>query len=392
MQLKSPSSKLLVVVALLAPASVTAQHATRISSHSPSLPTRDPHGRASRINEATPRVDVYCPPGALIRDTFVNEAFTTTGPGTCSLVVPFIPIEFTSDQSSALITDSPSPRPASGTSQVAVTSTPNGTVSEAVITPPPSSSSAPIGSDAENGPSDSSGRLMIGTVVGGGAAGIMLAALVGVWWWYRRKDQRNRRGARRDRYREATPSHLPSPSTARRDDLRPGGGQTDQVGDDGLGAGPSMLQDVEKRNATARSIGYEPQPDLREGSDHGAAALAVGVTIFEQVGEGNEHRAGIPRNRHATEYSPDQFGRLEPSNGGSPERPAFGTRRVRREVDAGSVHLPTGRESPADSEWDGTLSTITLPPAYDELPARSESAEVGQAVATVHRGVEECTY
>ena len=45
MQLKSPSSKLLVdvVVALLATAGVTAQHATRISSNSWSLPTRDLH-------------------------------------------------------------------------------------------------------------------------------------------------------------------------------------------------------------------------------------------------------------------------------------------------------------------------------------------------------------
>ncbi|KAJ8453840.1 hypothetical protein ONZ51_g13374 [Trametes cubensis] len=382
MQLKSPSSKLLVdvVVALLAPAGVTAQHATRISSHSPSLPTRDTHGRASPGEEIPISTSFYCPPITFIPDPFINKTFSVTG--SCTTFVETT-IENTSDPSSALTVASP----ASSTSQVAVTSTPSGTVSEAVIAPPPSSSSAPIG------PSVSSGRLMIGTALGGGAAGIMLVALVGVWWWYRRKDRRNRSGARRDRYREATPSHLPSPSTTRMNNLRPGGGQADQVGDDGLpGAGPSMLQDVEKMHPTARSIGYEPQPDLREGSDHGAAALAVGVTSFEQVGEGNEHRTDIPRNRHATEYSPDQFGRLDPGSGGSPERPVFGTRRVRREVDAGSVHLPTGRESPADSEWDGTLSTITLPPAYDELPARSESAEVGQAVATVHRGVEECTY
>ncbi|KAI0664332.1 hypothetical protein C8Q70DRAFT_947198 [Cubamyces menziesii] len=67
-----------------------------------------------------------------------------------------------------------------------------------------------------------------------------------------------------------------------------------------------------------------------------------------------------------------------PSCGGATEGTAAGrddSRRIRREIDAGSVYVPEVCESYSHSEHgDSALSTLALlPPAYDELPARSRA-------------------
>ncbi|KAI0323697.1 hypothetical protein GY45DRAFT_544803 [Cubamyces sp. BRFM 1775] len=204
--------------------------------------------------------------------------------------------------------------------------------------------SGAVSSGGGTGKAERTKRLAIGVGVGGGVAGALLV-LGGIWWCRRRSRLGGRSPGRHD---AGIPSYMTSDPPRRGHERVTPGLQSDggRMSEDG--AGPSLLH--EKTTFEPRDLRRsELQPNRHDEEDYRAAlapSSRCGTPDIEQVDEADERGAAdIPR----IEF--------------------LGARRVRREVDAGSVHLPSRRGS--HSDYEGTLSTLTLPPAYDELPARS---------------------